>query len=142
MPAGRPTKYDDTFCDAIIDFMADGYSVTAFAGSIRVSRSTVYKWAEDHPEFSDALETAQAAAALWWEDKLRDCAEKGEGNATASIFGLKNRAAADWRDKQSYEHSGPNGGAIETKETGSAKLAAFLDNVAERSREAGEPESE
>lgn len=105
MTAGRPSKYDPAYCDQIIDFLADGYSVTAFAGSIRVARSTVYLWAEEHPEFSDALNIGQAASALWWENRLRDNAEKGEGNATAAIFGLKNRAADDWRDKREHDHN-------------------------------------
>ena len=113
-PGGRPTKYDPEYCEQAIAFMSQGYSITAFAGSIQVSRQTVYQWAEDHPEFSDALNVARSAAALWWENRLRDVAEKGEGNATAAIFGLKNRAADEWRDKQSHEHSGPDGGAIET----------------------------
>ena len=106
---GRPSKYDPAYCDEIIEFMSRGYSVTAFAGSIRVARSTVYKWADENPEFSDALKTAQAISALWWENRLRDVAEKNEGNAAAAIFGLKNRAAEDWRDKQTIEGTGPDG---------------------------------
>lgn len=108
-PGGRPTKYDPAMCDSIIEFMEDGYSVTAFAGHIRVSRATVYKWADEHPEFLDALKTAQAIAGLWWEDRLRDCAAKGEGNATAAIFGLKNRSADEWRDKRDYDHTSSDG---------------------------------
>ena len=103
---GRPTKYDPAFCDAVIDFLSEGYSVTAWAGSIRVARSTVYKWAEEFPEFSDALNIGQAASALWWENTLRLNAQTGEGNATSSIFGLKNRAADDWRDKRDVNHEG------------------------------------
>jgi hypothetical protein len=124
-PGGRPSKYDPAFCDAIVDFMAQGYSVTAFAGSIRVARSTVYLWAEEHPEFSDALQTAQAIAALWWENRLRDVAERNEGNATAAIFGLKNRAADDWRDKQAVEHTGRDGGPIQTENLTDAVMAAL-----------------
>ena len=106
MPAGRPTKYDPAFCEQAIDFLAQGYSVTAFAGSIRVARSTVYLWAEEHPEFSDALNIGQATSALWWEDRLRHTAATGEGNAASSIFALKNRAQEDWRDKHEHEHKG------------------------------------
>jgi len=109
MTTGRPTKYDPRYCDEVIDFLANGYSVTAFAGDIRVSRSTVYKWAEENEAFSDALKVGQAASALWWENRLRDTAEKGEGNATAAIFGLKNRAADDWRDKREVDNTSSDG---------------------------------
>lgn len=130
-PGGRPSKYDPAYCEHVIDFLAQGYSITAFAGSVRVSRQTVYQWAEDHPEFSDALNIARAAAALWWENRLRDVAEGSEGSATAAIFGLKNRAADDWRDKQSLEHSGPDGGPIQTEDTGARdRLASLLARLA------------
>jgi len=108
-PGGRPSKYDPAYCETVIDLMENGYSITEFAGSIRVARSTVYKWADEFPEFSDALNTGQAISALWWENRLRDVAEKNEGNATAAIFGLKNRAADDWRDKQAVDHTSSDG---------------------------------
>jgi hypothetical protein len=108
MTTGRPTKYDQAFCDDVIDFLSQGYSVTAWAGSKRVARSTVYKWASEHPEFSDALNIGQAASALWWETCLRTNATTGDGASSAIIFGLKNRAADDWRDKQEIEQTNFN----------------------------------
>lgn len=115
MPAGRPTKYDPAYCQAAIDFMRDGYSVTAFAGHIGVARSTVFKWAEQNPEFSDSLKTAQAMAAKWWEDALRQVAMTGDGNASAAIFGVKNRSNEDWRDKQEVDHSSSDGSMSPTR---------------------------
>ena len=109
MRTGRPTKYKPEYCQAAIDFMREGYSVTAFAGHIGVARSTVFKWAEENPDFSDSLKTAQALAALWWEESLRIVARTGEGNATACIFGVKNRSTEDWRDKQEVDHTSSDG---------------------------------
>jgi hypothetical protein len=103
---GRPTTYNPDYCEQVGKFLAEGYSLGAFAGSIGVARSTVYKWAEEHPEFSDAVKTGQAGSQFWWEKRNREFAATGEGNATAIIFGLKNRAADDWRDKQELEHTG------------------------------------
>ena len=105
MAGGRPTKYDPAFCDDVLPFMAQGYSTTALAGHIGVSRSTLYLWMEEHPEFSDAVKEGMAASAIWWENCLRANAERGEGNATAAIFGLKNRASDDWRDKRDFDHT-------------------------------------
>ena len=130
MAGGRPTKYDPAFCNEAIDFMESGYSATALAGHLKVARSTLYKWAEEHPEFSDALNVGQAVGALWWENRIRAVAEGKDGNATAAIFGLKNRASIDWRDKQELEHTGKDGGPIETRDasprdTAKALLAAL-----------------
>lgn len=112
MPAGRPSKYDPAYCEQVIDCLADGHSVTAFAGRIGVARSTVFKWAEEHREFSDAVKVGQARATEFWEKILADVARDGGGNATAAIFGLKNRASDDWRDKVEQEISGKDGGPV------------------------------
>lgn len=108
--------------------MAKGHSVTAFAGEIGVARSTVFKWAEEYPEFSDALKVGQAKATMYWETILSSVALTGKGNATAVIFGLKNRAGEDWADKVVNEHTGKDGGAILTADISdqeSARRIAF-----------------
>lgn len=107
MPAGRPTKYDPAYCDEVREFLKDGYSVAAFAGYIGVAVSTVNLWINTHPDFSDAVKAGQAAATLWWEKQARGIASGAQdGNPTLVIFGLKNRAADQWRDKTETEHSG------------------------------------
>ena len=106
MAGGRPTKYNRKYCGMAVEFLGQGYSVTAFAGYIGVSRATVFKWASENKEFSDSLKRGQALAALWWEQVLRGVAKTGEGNASAAIFGVKNRSREEWRDKQEVEHSG------------------------------------
>lgn len=128
MAGGRPSKYSDAYCNEVIEFLAGGHSVTAFAGHIGVSRSTVFKWAEEHPEFSDALKVGQAKATALWETILVKVARDGGGNATAAIFGLKNRASEDWADKVISEHTGKDGGPIETvdlSDTEAARRIAF-----------------
>lgn len=109
MTAGRPTKYDPEMCELVVPFMADGYSTTALAGRLGVSRSTIYEWIDQHPEFSDAVKQGQAASALWWEDRLRLNAMTGDGNATSAIFGLKNRASDDWRDRKDVDVTSSDG---------------------------------
>lgn len=104
--AGRPSKYSPAYCGEVISCLSEGHSVTAFAGRIGVARSTVFKWAEEHPEFSDALKVGQSKATEFWEKILMSVARDGKGNATACIFGLKNRAGDDWADKTINEHTG------------------------------------
>ena len=105
MTSGRPSKYDPAMCEAVLPFMEQGYSTTALAGHLGVSRSTLYLWMDNHTEFSDAVKEGMAASAIWWENCLRANAATGEGNATAAIFGLKNRASDDWRDKRDVDHT-------------------------------------
>ena len=108
---GRPSKFKQTYCDMLIEHLAEGASISSFAAEIGVARSTINQWAEDHPEFSEALKVGKAKCAAWWETQLRKIAVAGggPGSATAVIFGLKNMAADDWRDKQEHEHTSPDG---------------------------------
>jgi len=106
MSGGRPTKYDPAYCDEVIEHCRDGASLTSFAASIAVARSTINEWMEHHAEFSEAVKVAKAVCASWWEKTARANARDGGGNATLCIFGLKNMAADDWRDKIETEHSG------------------------------------
>lgn len=135
---GRPTKYRTVYCNEVIECLAEGHSVTAFAGRIGVARSTVFKWAAEIPEFSDALRVGQAKATEHWENILMKVARDGGGNATAAIFGLKNRAGDDWSDRTVREITGPDGGAISIKERlPPLELAkALLGLIAEGKREA------
>jgi hypothetical protein len=45
----------------------------------------------------------EAATQFWWERRNIELAKTGEGNATATVWGLKNRASADWRDRTEQE---------------------------------------
>ena len=113
MPAGRPSKYEERFCDEVVEHMKDGASLTSFAASIGVCRDTVTEWASVHPEFSAAVKRGKAACAAWWEERQRNLALTGVGNATSCIFGLKNMAAEDWADVKELKHSGSIGGVLD-----------------------------
>lgn len=112
MSGGRPSKYDPSYCEAIVAHMADGASMTSFAAEIDVCRATLNVWTAEYPEFLDAVSRAKAKCAAWWEKTNRILASTGTGNATACVFGLKNMSADDWRDKQEYEHSGKDGAPL------------------------------
>lgn len=113
--AGRPSKYDPAYCAQLVEHMATGASVASFAAEIDVARSTINQWAVEHSEFSEALSRGKAKCAAWWERVGRSVAEKGEGNASMVIFGLRNMAEDDWQDVQKRELSGPGGKPIEHK---------------------------
>lgn len=98
----------------IIDHMAEGASMTSFAAEIDVARSTLNEWADEYPDFSEAVKKGKAKCAAWWERVGRKNAITGDGNATLVIFGLKNMGAEDWRDKQEIDHT-TNGKDIQPK---------------------------
>jgi hypothetical protein len=99
---GQPTLYKPEYCDLVVDKMADGISLTAFAGSIRVAKETVYAWMSDHSEFSDAVARGRAARVLKLELKLLSA--RYGAQSSASIFALRNADPQEWRDVRSVQH--------------------------------------
>lgn len=100
MPAGRPTKYKPAYCEAVVEHLTDGASLTSFAAEIDVARTTLNDWMKEHPEFAEACARAKAKCAAWWEKANRKLATTGEGCQGAIALGLKNMAGDDWKDKQ------------------------------------------
>jgi hypothetical protein len=109
MAMGRPTKYDPAFVDRVVPFMAQGYSLVALAAELGVCYDTVNEWAKEYPDFSEAIKDGKVAAAKWWENALRRNALTGEGNATAAIFGVKNRCRQEWSDMRQHDLTSSDG---------------------------------
>ena len=125
-PGGRPTKYEPRFCDEVIAAADEGLSLTAFAGMIDVARSTINEWMAAFPEFSEACKRHAAKRTTYLERTLL-AADTGP-YVTARIFALKNAAPEEWRDKQTHELTGKDGGPIQTE--GKMDLTAL--NAGER----------
>jgi len=126
MAGGRPTKYKPEYCDLIIEHMSEGASITSFAAEIGVARSTIDEWANNYPEFSGAVKIGKAKCAAWWEKLGRNNAITGEGNATLVIFGLKNMAPEDFRDKQEVHQTGTMEHKHSVKEMTNEELEEFI----------------
>lgn len=103
-PIGRPSKYSPHYCDEVVSFMGEGYSLTAFAGEIGVARSTINEWINQFPEFSEACKKGQAKRTRHLETGLLN-GEIGPA-ITARIFALKNAAPEEWREKVEQHHTG------------------------------------
>jgi len=112
-PVGRPTLYREEYGDVIIEWMDQGFSLSAAASRLDVSRGTVYDWLDAHPEFAAKVKIAQNKRQFFLENRLLKATEGPV--VTSSIFALKNAAPADWLEKTHTELTGKDGGAIETK---------------------------
>ena len=95
----------------MVEFCAQGFSLTAFAAKVGVSRDSLDHWMRVHPEFSEAADRARAACAKWWEDRARIVAETGGTRRQAGMvrFALRNLAPGDFADTRRQEISGPRG---------------------------------
>ena len=66
---GRPTKYDPKYCQLVIDLGKEGKSLHQISAKIDVALSTIYVWAEQHKDFSEALKRSKELAQAWFEEQ-------------------------------------------------------------------------
>lgn len=67
-PRGRPTDYDPSFCEKVIELGKLGKSFEQMAMQLNVSYRTLCRWRDSVPDFCHALEEAQALEQAWWEE--------------------------------------------------------------------------
>lgn len=143
MPGGRPTKYEERFCQEVDVYLAscvdvetervktDGNKSTSyelgvrvnlpmiegFAGYIGVHKDTLTTWEKDHPEFSVALDKIRL------EQKKR-LLNYGLSNVYNPLIAkLVLSANHGMADKAEIDHKN-DGGKFETAELSPAVLAA------------------
>lgn len=103
---GRPTKYKKEYCEDTIKFLAKGKSVTQLSAHLDVSKSTIYKWAEDHEEYSDALTRGGELSQAHWESELCDMMYNKEVNSPLVKLYFANRFG--WSDKVETKNENAN----------------------------------
>jgi hypothetical protein len=117
---GRKSEYKPDYCQQIVDYMSQGYSVGSFGAHIGVTKTTIYEWFNVHPEFEEAHELGKQMAMKFFETMLmssmtgtipKQLADKGSKkiDITAVIFALKTRFHQDYSEKTKLEHSSPDG---------------------------------
>lgn len=100
MPAGRPSDYDPSYCDRVVELGRTGASVVEMATEIGVARATLEaNWPEAHPEFLEALTYARQLSQVWWEKKGRDNLESQVFQSTMWSRSMAARFPNDWREK-------------------------------------------
>jgi len=109
MPAGRPTKYDPSYCDLMIQMLSEGASFTEFRAAIGgVTRQTLSNWRDEHPEFLDAYNRAEALGQAYWEKRLRT-EIMFDNKANAALVKLYFANRFNWHDKQQTDHTSSDG---------------------------------
>jgi len=94
----QPNRFTTKKREAYLEHLRRGALRGAAAKAVGVSRWTPLAHAKADPEFARAIEEAELAAVQVVEDAL--FAAAAEGNVTAQIFVLTNRAPDRWRDRR------------------------------------------
>jgi len=110
---GRPTKYSQEVGEVVFDLMDDGLSVVQVARKLNVSRSTIYKWAEDNSDFSDTFTRAREASEACWEYKFTDMMKDRNVNAPLVKLYFCNRFKWSENDQAAEDQATPQSVKVE-----------------------------
>ena len=67
-PFGRPTDYDPSYCDKVIELGRLGKSLEQMSAQLNISYRTLCNWRDKHEDFFHALGDAHALSQAWWEE--------------------------------------------------------------------------
>ena len=99
---GRPSDYEPEMVAHASELAALGHTMQEIADEMGVSRTSVWTWQKNYPEFLNAVKKARDAQDDRVEEALRINAVLNH-NPTAQIFWLKNRRPNEWRDRKETE---------------------------------------
>lgn len=146
MPAGRPTDYKPEYAEQARKLCELGATDYELADFFSVNTVTIYRWRNVHEEFCNAVTCGKEAADqrvarslynravgyTYESEKVFNhqgeilrapIAEHVPPDPGAAMNWLKNRQPAEWREKVVTEHTGKDGGPIETKDISGYDLA-------------------
>jgi transposase-like protein len=114
-PVGRPSSYDPAYCDRVLELGAEGMGPEEIAGTLGVTRTTLYQWRDHYPQFLTALERARALEQLWWEAAGRKALYADKFQQAVWSKSMQARFRDKYTEQQVTTLQGPNGGPINTK---------------------------
>jgi len=115
-PVGRPSLYDPSYCDKVVELGRLGKSLEQISSNLGVSCRVLYDWRDRFPEFLRALEEAKEAEQTWWEDQAQAyMLENKDGpklNASIWSRSMAARFPKKYRESVKQEITGENGVAL------------------------------
>lgn len=142
-PMSRPTKLTEEISTKIVALVRAGnYRETACA-AVGITAKTLRNWLRrsaqggkrnaSYVQFADDLEKAEATAEALDNQRVSKAAEAGDWRAAA--WRLARKRPDRWGDQTRFVHSGPDGGPIETRQSGVVLLPPEDDDAEDRARE-------
>lgn len=119
--AGRPSKYSDKIADEICERMVNGEEIVKIClDEDMPSRTTVYRWMAERPDFGARIARAREGLADYvaWQiaELSQNCTNETANPDRVKLAALQWRAARlapkRYSEKHITEVSGPDGGPI------------------------------
>lgn len=143
-PVGRPSDYKPEYCQQVIDNAKEGKFLFEFANKIEKNESTLYEWANEHEEFSKAIDLAKQICKGEWVNVGRKLISDPSAKHDAKPWGVIMNNLHGWDRTAKVEVSGKDGGPInvssevELKGPAVKSLERIADALADSDRLDGE----
>lgn len=149
MPAGRPSKFSEELANRILHEVSEGKTIlTISKEDWSPTRSTIYKWESERPEFSDNLAKAHRSQADHLVDELQQVSRDEDIDvARARLIVESNKWIATRRKRDAYgdkitnELTGKDGGPIQIDKSTMAKRLLFALNEMKRRPQKEDPDA-
>jgi len=115
--------------EAFLESLKSGVSISDACKAVNLSRDTIWRWRKKYKGFNNKILSIIDSRTQTVEDALY--ANALNGNVTAQIFWLKNRAKERWKDR--YEHTEKIEGELRITNA-KKKLISKLDSLAAKRR--------
>lgn len=99
---GRPTKYDASYCERVVELMYEGYSIEEVAHEMQIGLSTFYVWKEQHPDFREAVTVGEEFSLGKWKAWGRENLNNKNFQYNGYRVQMQNRH--HWFEKTKNEH--------------------------------------
>lgn len=113
---GRPSLYDPSLCEKVIELGKLGKSVEQIASHLNLSLRVLYKWRDEYEEFMHALEDAKQYEQAWWEEQAHAyMVETKDGprlNASLWSRSMAARFPKKYRESVKQEITGADGAPL------------------------------
>ena len=115
-PVGRPSLYDPSYCEKVIELGKLGKSIEQIASTLGLSLRVLYKWKDEHEEFMQAMEDAKQFEQAWWEEMGQGyMVEQYQGdklNASLWSRSMAARFPKKYRESVKQEITGADGAPL------------------------------
>lgn len=137
---GCVSTFDPKIADEICNQVLAGIPLTDICGKDGFPPTrTVYSWMELNPEFKSAYSRARANSGVVSESKIKGYMDlvltgtieprAGKVLINAEQWLAAKRSPKDFGDKQTLEHTGPDGGAIQMLSMDQEQIKVFILSV-------------
>lgn len=90
-------KYKKEMCEQILKHYVNGESDAEVAVALNISKSMLYRWIKEKPEFADAVSKGKSLSECWWQ-KLGRAGAAGKCKIQARVYIANMNNRFGWRE--------------------------------------------